>query len=109
MAHRVRSEHIDPCIAERVDDITQQVHAIERFNERFDLIRSRCLGRIFPRHFDKAARIAHKVGRIRAVGSMHRYAAAARDEADDIVTRNGIATFRQAHRSAVDTFDDHAV
>ena len=48
---------------------------------------------------------AHGVG---AVGAVHRHAAAAGDEADDLVARHRRAAARQAHQHVVEALDVHA-
>ena len=53
----------------------------------------------------------HKALDVGAVGTVHRDTATARDEADDIVTRHGIAAMRQTHQQAAVALalDDDAV
>ena len=51
---------------------------------------------------------ADEAGGVRAVGAVHRHAAAAGDEAHDLVARHRRAAPRQAHHDVVEAFDVHA-
>ena len=60
-------------------------------------------------HLHDALGLGHELLGVRAVAPVHRHAAAARDEADDVVARHGVAAAGQAHKRTFHAFHHHAV
>ena len=60
-------------------------------------------------HLDDALGVFHELLGVRAIGAMHRHAAAARHEAQNLVARHRVATARQAHEHVIDALHHNAV
>ena len=94
------------CSASSVRDVTQQPRAVERLD--LDRDDERGLLVVVPLDFDQPLGMLDEPGRVRAVGAMHRDAAATGDEAHDLVARHRSAAPREPHHHVVEALDVHA-
>ena len=93
-------------LGEHVGDVAQQPGAVERL----DLDRHHEGGGlvVVPLDLDDPLGVVDQAGGVGAVGAVHRHAAAAGDEAHDLVARHRRAAPRQAHHHVVEALDVHA-
>ena len=109
MRHRVRRQHVGAHARQHEHDVGKQLQAIERLDIDLHLKRRVLRQVAFPMHLHDALGLGHELLGVRAVAAVHRHAAAARDEADDVVARHGVAAARQAHERAFHALHHHAV
>ena len=78
-------EDVHVVLGEHVGDVAQQAGPVERLDlDRHDVVARRV---VVPLDVDDPVGLAAQAQRVRAVGPVHRHAAAARDEAHDLVAR----------------------
>ena len=101
-------DDVDVLLAERVGDVAQQARTVE--GDHLDTGPEDRLGAVaVPIDVDQPRRLlAHQALGVGAVGAVHRHAAAAGDEADDVVAGHRRAAPRQAHQDVVEPLDVHA-
>ena len=93
-------------LGEHLGDVAQQPRPVERL----DLDRHHERGRlvVVPLDLDDALGVIDEAGGVGAVGAVHRDAAAAGDEAHDLVAGHRRAAPRQPHHHVVEALDVHA-
>ena len=101
-------DDVDVVVGQRVRHVAQQPRPVERLHldrRHEDAVSAS------PSHSTSMSRSLcprRQRHRVRAVGAVHRHAAATRDEADDLVAGHRRAAPRQPHHHVVEPLDVHA-
>ena len=99
-------EDVDVVLRQDLGDVAEQLRAVECLDVDADDVGA---GRVvIPLDLDHAVGLTLQAHRVRAVGAVHRDAAAPRDEAHDLVAGHRRAATRQADHHVVEPLDVHA-
>ena len=99
-------EDVHVVLRQHVGDVAEQLRTVERLDLDPDDVVARRV--VVPVDLDHAVGLALQAHRVRAVGAVDRDAAAAGDEAHDLVAGHRRAAPREAHHHVVEALDVHA-
>ena len=85
-------QHVRPLLRQDDGHVAQQVHAVERVQEHLHLERRVLRQIVLPGHLDDTLEGLLEILSVRAVGAVHRHAAAARHEAESRRPAPGCST-----------------